>query len=152
MGRTATLHEARCDSVLGGKALAVRGAEHMDYVYNRTFLEGAVYGRFDRDLDGVAEEDRPDVAGRMDYIGVNYYTRSVVSAGAPWSAKDLGLPVTDMDWFHPVCEAFMDGAGELGIPRCADYNSGDDQAGVGYFQRAINRGYRHSSRTVGQQP
>ena len=58
------------------------------------------------------------------------------------------LPVTDVDWFHPVCEAFMAGAGELGIPRCADYNSGDDQAGVGYFQRAINRGYRHSAAQV----
>ena len=37
---------------------------------------------------------------------------------------------------------------ELGIPRCEDYNSGDRQAGVGYFQRAINRGYRHSAARV----
>jgi choline dehydrogenase len=59
-----------------------------------------------------------------------------------------GLPVTDMDWFHPVCDAFMDGAQELGIPRCDDYNSGDAQAGVGYFQRLINRGYRHSAARV----
>ena len=58
------------------------------------------------------------------------------------------LPVTDMDWFHPVCDAFMDGAQELGIPRCEDYNSGDRQAGVGYFQRLINRGYRHSAARV----
>jgi choline dehydrogenase len=58
------------------------------------------------------------------------------------------LPVTDMDWFHPVCDAFMDGAQELGIPRCDDYNSGDAQAGVGYFQRLINRGYRHSAARV----
>ena len=59
-----------------------------------------------------------------------------------------GLPVTDMDWFHPVCDAFMEGAQELGIPRCEDYNSGDRQAGVGYFQRLINRGYRHSAARV----
>ena len=58
------------------------------------------------------------------------------------------LPVTDMDWFHPVCDAFMEGAQELGIPRCEDYNSGDRQAGVGYFQRLINRGYRHSAARV----
>ena len=31
-----------------------------------------------------------------------------------------------------------------GMPRCADYNSGDRQEGVGYFQRAIHRGWRHS--------
>jgi choline dehydrogenase len=58
------------------------------------------------------------------------------------------LPVTDMDWFHPVCEAFMAGAVEQGLPRCKDYNSGDDQAGVGYFQRLIHRGYRHSAARV----
>jgi len=55
------------------------------------------------------------------------------------------MPVTDNDWIHPVNEAFIAGAGELGIPRNPDYNSGDDQAGVGYFQRLINNGYRHSA-------
>ena len=34
------------------------------------------------------------------------------------------------------------------MPRCADYNSGDSQAGVGYFQRAIHRGWRHSAARV----
>jgi choline dehydrogenase len=55
------------------------------------------------------------------------------------------LPVTDNDWIHPVNEAFISGAQELGLPLCEDYNSGDAQAGVGYFQRLINRGYRHSA-------
>ncbi len=58
------------------------------------------------------------------------------------------LPVTDNDWIHPVNEAFIDGAQELGMPRCEDYNSGDAQAGVGYFQRLINRGYRRSAARV----
>jgi len=46
-----------------------------DYVTNRYFLEGVVHGRIDRDLDGVAEELRPDIEGRLDFLGVNYYTR-----------------------------------------------------------------------------
>ncbi len=62
--------------------------------------------------------------------------------------REGSLPVTDNDWVHPVNEAFIEGAGELGIPRAADYNSGDSQAGVGYFQRLINRGYRHSAARV----
>jgi len=57
------------------------------------------------------------------------------------------LPVTDIDWIHPICEAFIDGAVQLGIPRCADYN-GEAQEGVGYFQRAIHRGWRHSAARV----
>ena len=44
------------------------------------------------------------------------------------------IPVTDMDWFHPVSETFIDAAVKQGYPRNPDYNSGD-QEGVGYFQR-----------------
>ena len=55
-----------------------------------------------------------------------------------------GLPVTDLDWHHPLCDAFVQGAETLGIPRNPDYN-GADQAGVGYYQRVIHRGLRHSS-------
>ena len=58
------------------------------------------------------------------------------------------LPVTDNDWNHPAMEAFIEGAQELGIPRCVDYNSGDNQMGVGYFQRLIHNGYRHSAARV----
>jgi beta-glucosidase len=38
------------------------------------------------------------IAQPLDYLGVNYYSRSVVSAGKPWSPKEHGLPVTDMGW------------------------------------------------------
>jgi beta-glucosidase len=39
------------------------------------------------------------IAQPMDYLGINYYTRSVVSAsGEDWNAKGRGLPVSDMDW------------------------------------------------------
>jgi choline dehydrogenase len=54
------------------------------------------------------------------------------------------LPVTDIDWIHPLCEAFIAGAVEQGIPRNPDYN-GAEQAGVGYFQRTIDRGWRMST-------
>ncbi len=58
------------------------------------------------------------------------------------------LPVTDNDWNHPAMEAFLKGAQELGMPRCADYNSGDNQMGVGYFQRLIHKGLRRSAARV----
>ncbi|AKQ58181.1 GMC family oxidoreductase [Bordetella hinzii] len=54
------------------------------------------------------------------------------------------LPVTDIDWIHPLCEAFIAGAVEQGLPRNPDYN-GASQAGVGYFQRTISRGWRMST-------
>jgi choline dehydrogenase len=54
------------------------------------------------------------------------------------------LPVTDPDWTGALCEAFIDGAAELGIPRNPDYN-GARQLGAGYFQRCIEGGRRVST-------
>ena len=54
------------------------------------------------------------------------------------------LPITDLDLIHPVCEAFIEGAAQMGIPHNPDYNSGD-QAGTGYFQRTVHKGYRYSA-------
>ena len=51
----------------------VTSAKHADWVYNQAFLEATINGEVDRDLDGVPEEHRPDMKGRMDFIGVNYY-------------------------------------------------------------------------------
>ena len=58
--------------------------------------------------------------------------------------RDGEMPITDLDLIHPVCEAFIKGAAQIGIPRNPDYNSGD-QAGTGYFQRTIHKGYRYSA-------
>ena len=54
------------------------------------------------------------------------------------------LYVTDLDWHHPLCDAFVKGAVASGIPYNADYN-GATQAGVGYYQRVIHKGQRRSS-------
>ncbi len=54
------------------------------------------------------------------------------------------LPVSDIDWIHPICEAFIQGAMQQGMPRTADYNGGP-QDGVGYFQRTIHNGWRMST-------
>lgn len=34
----------------------------------------------------------------MDFLGINYYSRTVASAAAPWDVYKSGLEVTDMDW------------------------------------------------------
>lgn len=78
---------------------AAEAAEHGRYFYNDLFLEGTAAGRIDRNIDGVADETRPDLVGRMDFIGINYYTKLNVTpsaqplvAGYPWLnfLPDLG--------------------------------------------------------------
>jgi len=73
-----------------------------------------------------------------------YFMRSERRVGAAdESIRGRGgaLPITDPDWRHPACEAFIRGAGELGIPRNPDHN-GAAQEGAGYFQRNIFGGRR----------
>jgi beta-glucosidase len=46
----------------------------------------------------VEPGDFADIAVAMDFLGINYYTRSVASAGLPWVPGSSGLPLTDMGW------------------------------------------------------
>ncbi len=112
-------------------------------------INGMIYNRGQRaDFDHWAQRGNRGW-GYVDVLPYFKRTENRVGAGDPRiHGREGAMPVTDMDWFHPVCDAFMEGAGELGIPRCEDYNSGDNQAGVGYFQRLINRGFRHSAARV----
>jgi len=54
------------------------------------------------------------------------------------------LQISELKWIHEICEAFIGGASEAGLPKTADYNSGN-QEGVGYFQRIIKNRWRVSS-------
>ncbi|WP_394211214.1 GMC family oxidoreductase [Enterovibrio calviensis] len=76
-----------------------------------------------------------------------YFRRSehkIGKADKRYRGLDGELSITDLDWHHPVSEAFVKGAQELGIPENPDYN-GARQDGVGYYQRCINKGFRISS-------
>jgi choline dehydrogenase-like flavoprotein len=58
--------------------------------------------------------------------------------------RDGALAVTDIEWRHPLCDAFIAGAVEAGIPRNPDYN-GKAQEGIAYAQRTILNGRRMSA-------
>ena len=62
--------------------------------------------------------------------------RRVGPADERYRGRDGELPVTDLPWRHPLCEAFIDGAAGLGYRRNDDYN-GASADGVGYYQRVI---------------
>jgi choline dehydrogenase len=108
-------------------------------------VNGMIYNRGQpSDLDNWAQRGNRGW-GYADSVA--YYRRSENRIGFGEGNRGRsqgGIPVTDMDWIHPVSEAFIAGCVGLGIPRNPDYNSGD-QAGVGYFQRAIQNGKRVSA-------
>ena len=70
--------------------------------------------------------------------------RRIGNGDATFRGRDGELTVTDIDWRDPLCEAFIEGAVSLGIPRNPDYN-GSTQEGVAYAQRTIHNGRRISA-------
>lgn len=58
-------------------------------------------------------------------------------ATGPLSVSDIAHP-------HPLIEAFIGGAGELGVPRTHDFN-GAQQYGAGYYQLTTWKGWRWST-------
>jgi choline dehydrogenase len=61
-----------------------------------------------------------------------------------YRGNDGPLAITDSDWHHPICNAFIMGVRNLGLPHNFDYNA-EGQLGVGYYQRYIERGWRISA-------
>ena len=112
-------------------------------------VNGMVYVRGQRnDYDGWAERGNKgwSFAEVLPYF--KRIERRIAPANNPldetWRGRDGALPVTDSDWTHPVCDAFIEGALSLGIPRNPDTN-GASQDGAGYYQRNIQGGRRISA-------
>jgi len=61
-----------------------------------------------------------------------------------YRGREGQVRVTDLEWRHPLCEAFIEGCLEYGIPRNPDYN-GEKQEGVSYVQRTTYNGRREST-------
>lgn len=88
---------------------------YMDPLFHQRYPDD-VLADLGADAPQVHPGDMAAIAQPMDYLGVNYYTRSVVSAGTPWKARDHGLAVTDMDW-----EIYPQGLTELLLRLHHDY-------------------------------
>jgi beta-glucosidase len=98
----------------------VDAARRIDGLANRVFLDPVLLGRYPADvvadvagvgdLGHVHDGDLAQIAVPLDFLGVNYYFRSMVAAGGspngptPWvGAEDVtfverGLPTTEMGW------------------------------------------------------
>lgn len=91
-----------------------------DGIYNRWFMDALFGGNYPADvLAGLGahmpagfDGDMATIAAPLDWLGINYYTRSLVGAGqGPFPAITLSrgnLPQTDMGW-----EIYPDGLHQL---------------------------------------
>lgn len=68
------------------------------------------------DAPRVQSGDMDIISTPMDFLGINYYSRSVVSAAGPWDVHVSGRDVTDMGW-----EVYPEGLTELLLRVHNDY-------------------------------
>lgn len=123
----------------------IEGAEQVDYVFNQVFFDVLLDGMVDADLDrdytspgtDPAEGYHPELAGTLDYIAVNYYSRSVVTGlpfipyvkGFPEENPDPAVEHNEMGWeiypdgFRQVLERL----GRYGLPVFVTENGIPDQ-------------------------
>jgi len=108
-------------------------------------INGNVYSRGQPlDFDGWSQRGNRGW-GYADVLP--YFRRSEQRIGAgddTYRGRDGNVRITDLGWQHPLCEAFIEGATQLGMPRNTDYN-GARQEGVSYAQRTIHNRRRVST-------
>jgi beta-glucosidase/6-phospho-beta-glucosidase/beta-galactosidase len=118
--------------------LDVTAAENVFYLWNAAYLNAVCRGDLDDDLDGDAEH-RDDLADRMDYVGVNYYTRVTVEG-----VRDPVMPeLSPLTTFNPLgiepwedyprglYEAVVFVTEEFGLPTIITENGAADPADDG---------------------
>lgn len=90
----------------------------------RWYLDPLFKGRYPADVLTHLGPDAPKaqagdmdiIATPMDFLGINYYSRSVVSAEGPWDVNQSGREVTEMGW-----EVYPEGLTELLLRVHNDY-------------------------------
>lgn len=108
-------------------------------------INGHIYNRGQRmDYDSWAQRGNKGW-GYADILP--YFKRCEQRIGEgddTFRGRSGNLKVTNLNYQHPLCDAFINGAGELGIPRNSDYN-GTEQEGISYVQRTTHKRRRVST-------
>ena len=88
---------------------------YMDPLFTGSYPED-VLAHLGADAPQVSPGDMATIASPMDFLGVNYYSRSVISAAGPWDVHSSGREITDMGW-----EVYPEGLTELLVRMHQDY-------------------------------
>ncbi|MGD9806674.1 MAG: GMC family oxidoreductase [Hyphomicrobiaceae bacterium] len=136
------LYESEPGPGIGGRAVAVPRGKTLG---GSSSINGHIYNRGQRmDFDSWAQQGNRGW-GYFDVLP--YFKRCEQRIGPgddTFRGRSGQLQVTDFDYRHPLADAFIAGAQEIGIPRNSDYN-GERQEGISYVQRTTYRGRRVST-------
>ena len=127
---------------LGGRVVPLAQGK---VVGGSSSINGMVYLRGKAaDFDGWEARGNPGW-GYLDLLP--YFKRLETKIGAGddhYRGRDGELPITESDWRHPICDAFIAAGEAQGIRGGGDPN-GELCSGTGYYQRFIRNGWRVSA-------
>jgi beta-glucosidase len=89
---------------------------YMDPLFGRGYPQD-VLEFLESDAPKIMPGDMAAISEPMDFLGLNYYSRSVVSAKGAWDVRSSGRDVTDMGW-----EVYPEGLTELLVRLDRDYD------------------------------
>ena len=145
------LGDPRFSWSMGSQPEAATAGRVLPMVLGRTLggtsaVNGCIHVRGQReDFDGWAALGNP---GWSHAEVLPYFKRSEkrisLRADPDYRGRAGLMPITDPDWRHPLCEAFIASARAAGLADNPDYN-GAFQEGTGYYQRSIRNGWRVSA-------
>lgn len=106
-----------------------RAATAFSNFYNRWFPDAVIGGRIDADFNGIIDDDEihPELAGKADFFGVQYYSQgSVIGFGG--NRKNSSMPVLQG---YPQFAPLLNVALGTGCPsvQCSDMSQVIDPAG-----------------------
>ncbi len=108
----------------------IAARDRLVYLFHYVFVDSIINGTFDANLDGTADEQHPEWARTLDWLGLQYYFRAGVSADRPlfpapanltacFGGLDTGscLPAPDPSYCVPKMgyEGYADGIADLVI-------------------------------------
>jgi beta-glucosidase len=67
-------------NVHSGNPDDVAARDRFVYVFHYLYIDSIVNGSFDTNIDGTPDEQHPEWAGRLDWLGLQYYFRAGVTA------------------------------------------------------------------------
>ena len=117
------LYTSEASEWTGGRRIAAPRGKTLG---GSSSINGHIYNRGQRmDFDGWAQRGNHGW-GYADVLPYFRRTeRRVGEADETFRGREGNLPITDLDWRDPICDAFIEGAVQMGIPRNRDYNGTD---------------------------
>ncbi len=135
------LYESEPSHWTGGRNIPVPRGKTLG---GSSSINGHIYNRGQRmDFNSWAQNGNQGW-GYADVLPYFRRCEKRIGGEETFRGREGNMTVTDLNYTHPLCEAFMEGAGEIGIPRNPDYN-GERQEGISYVQRTAYKGRRMST-------